>query len=188
MKINKDLIYLTVIAGLIAVCAQFFYSFKVQPAWQAKQASKVDVVYNKDVPANELVIDGIRQANEFVYFGIYTFTRTDIKDALLAAKYRGLDVKGVIDQEQTQKIDDQKNIVKELISAGIPIVFDDHSAIMHLKVLVTDKSYISGSYNWTVSATTSNDEVLEIGHEESIRQQYKKLIEKLFNKYPPATL
>ncbi len=188
MKINKDLVYLTIIIGLIASCAQIYYTFQFKPSWQAKQASQITVVYNKEVSANELVIDEIRQANQFVNFAIYTFTRTDIKDALIAAKYRGLQVKGVVDKEQTDKIEEQKSIITEMTNAGIPIVFDDHSGIMHLKVLVTDKSYVSGSYNWTASATTSNDEVLEIGHEESVRLMYKRLTDKLFNKYSASSL
>ncbi len=185
MKLNKDLIYITIIVGLIALSSQFYFSFHVQPAIEANKNKEVNIYYNRDIAANQLVIDQIQQAEKFVYFAIYTFTRSDIKDALIGAKYRGLEVKGVIDKEQSLKIDDQRSIVKELQAAGIPIAFQDHSAIMHLKVIVTDKSYTSGSYNWTASATDKNDEILEVGKDENLRKQYLKVINELFINYPP---
>ncbi len=185
MKLNKDLIYITIIVGLIALAAQFYYSFHIEPTIQSLPTSETKVYYNRDTQANQQVIDQIQQADKFVYFAIYTFTRSDIKDALLAAKYRGLDVKGVLDKEQSQSIDSQRAIVKELQGAKIPIAFQSHSAIMHMKLVVTDKSYLSGSYNWTASATDKNDEVFEVGTNNDIRKQYLKVIQELFTNYPP---
>lgn len=183
MKLNRDLIYITVIVVLAAACAQLYYSLVWQPSWQEQQARQVKIYYNREVAANELVIDQINQAERFVYFAIYTFTLPDIKDALLGAKYRGLDVRGIMDKKQSKEIDEQAKIVKELKDAGIPIVFNDHSAIMHLKTLVTDKSYVSGSYNWTDSATERNDEVIEIGRDEELRRKYLHVLETLLQRY-----
>lgn len=179
MKFSRDLLYLTIIALLIALCGQLVYSYKYVPA----QERKVAVYYNQDIRANEQVIDTIRQADRFVYFAIYTFTRTDIKDALLGAKHRGLDVQGVVDREQIEKIESQRKIVSELKNAGIPIATQDHSGIMHLKTVVTDTGYASGSYNWTGAATTLNDEVLEVGRDEQLRAQYEKVVRKLLSQY-----
>ena len=57
---------------------------------------------------------------------------------------------------------------------------------MHLKALVTDKAYLSGSYNWTSAATNLNDEILEIGRDENIRKKYHDILEEIFNKYGKA--
>lgn len=185
IKINHHLIYFTIIIALVAALAQLFFSFKVEPYFAEREARQVNVYYNKDITANEMIVDQIYQADRFVYFAIYTFTRTDIKDALIIAKNRGLDVQGIIDKQQTAKIDAQKEIVQELQDAGIKIGFQDHDAIMHLKTLVTDKSYVSGSYNWTASATDSNDEILEIGRDEDLRIKYQHVLAELFDRYPP---
>ncbi len=80
-------------------------------------------------------------------------------------------------------MDSQKAIVKELQKAGIPIVFNDHSYIMHMKAVVTDKAYVSGSYNWTAAATNLNDEIIEVGYDENIRKQYQKVIEEVIETY-----
>lgn len=179
VKLTRDAAYLVIIALLIAACGQLYYSYHYQP----QAAREVSVYYNQDIQANKKVVDVIQDADQFVYFAIYTFTRTDIKDALLGAKHRGLDVRGVVDREQSQKIDDQKKIIKELQDVGIPIAFQDHSAIMHLKTVVTEKAYASGSYNWTSAATNLNDEVLEVGRDEDLRKQYEHVLKELLQRY-----
>lgn len=177
MKNKKDLFYIITIILLIALCGQFYYSYHYQPAHQ------IEVYYNRDKELNKEIIEEIREADKFVYFAVYTFTRNDIKDALLAAKYRGLEVKGVTDKNQVSSLEIQASLIKELRDAGIPVYQQDHSAIMHLKTLVTEKAYISGSYNWTAAATNQNDEVLEIGKDPGIREKYQKILEELFNLY-----
>ncbi len=180
MKWNKDLIYIAVITLLLAALGQLVYSYKYVPY----QARKVEVFYNQDTQANRKVIEAIQEADKFVYFAIYTFTRLDIKDALLGAKHRGLDVRGITDRDQIEKIELQGKIVKELRDAGIPVTTQDHSAIMHLKTIVTDKTYVSGSYNWTAAATSLNDEVIEVGDDDGIRRQYERVLIELLGKYP----
>lgn len=179
MKVSKDLFYLIAIILLIALCAQFYYDYKHIPRYETR------VYYSQDTEVNKKIIEVIEDADEKIYFAIYTFTRSDIKDALLGAKYRGLDVRGIIDREQTDRIEEQRKIVNELQAAGIETGFDDHSGIMHLKTIVTEKAYASGSYNWTTSATTSNDEVLEIGRNQIVRDQYEQVLRELFTLYLP---
>jgi phosphatidylserine/phosphatidylglycerophosphate/cardiolipin synthase-like enzyme len=177
MKLTREAVYLTLIILLISVCGQFYYSYKYLPAHQ------VQVFYNRDIEANEKVKDVIYNAEKFVYFAIYTFTKSDIKDALIGAKHRGLEVRGVVDREQTENIEQQKEIVAELQAAGIEVSEHTHSALMHIKTIVSDKSYASGSYNWTANATTSNDEVLEVGTDEGIRRQYERVVLEVLGKY-----
>lgn len=181
LKPKRDLFYIITIAILIALCGQLYYSHQYLPT-----RAETQVYYNKDIRTNQQIIRTIREANKFVYFAIYTFTREDIADALVAAKERGLDVQGVMDKKQNTELNIQTKIYKRLLSAGIPVAEQNHSAIMHMKVLVTDKAYISGSYNWTASATDRNDEVIEIGWDEKIRSQYEDVMKELFKKYNPA--
>lgn len=179
MKNKKDAVYIVIIIGLIGLTGQSYYSYKYQPAHQ------ISVYYNHDRELNKEITGVIQDADKFVYFAVYTFTRQDIKDALLGAKYRGLTVIGLTDRDQLAQLDQQKQIVKELRDAGIPVYEQDHMGIMHTKVVVTEKAYASGSYNWTASATNLNDEVLEVGRDESIRQTYQSILEEMFKKYQP---
>jgi phosphatidylserine/phosphatidylglycerophosphate/cardiolipin synthase-like enzyme len=177
MKINKEAIYLGLIIILIGLCGQFYYSYKWKPA------REIRVYYNQEVQANKQIIKLIQEADQFVYFAVYTFTRQDIKDALVGAKHRGVIVRGLTDREQTQRLESQGKVIKELQEAGIEVLEQDHVGIMHLKTLVTEKEYASGSFNWTSAATNLNDEVLEIGTDETVRRQYQELLEKLLKRY-----
>ena len=177
MKVTKDFFYITVIIILLGLCGQFYYDFHYKPR------NDVSVYFSQNIKTNEKLAETIRDADSYIYFAIYTFTRADIKDALLGAKHRGVEIKGVMDKEQSENIPEQKKFLKELTDAGIVIKLDDHSGIMHLKTLVTDKAYFTGSYNWTTSATNINDEIIEIGSDEKVRNQYEKILKALFNLY-----
>lgn len=177
MTKTREFFYIIIIILLIACCGQFYYSYNYLPANETR------VYYNHDIEANKEIINVIRGADKFVYFAVYTFTRADIRDALLAAKYKGLDVEGIMDKGQNVSIKEQTKIVDELKDAGIPVAVQDHSALMHIKTVVTDKGYASGSYNWTAAATNSNDEVLEVGHNELVRKQYERAIKEVLSKY-----
>ena len=58
---------------------------------------------------------------------------------------------------------------------------------MHLKTVVTEKSYASGSFNWTSAATNLNDEVLEVGRDETVRSQYEKTVREVLERYDTKT-
>lgn len=180
MTNKRDVVYIIIIIISLTACGQFYYSYRYLPAHQ------ISVYYNQDHPLNAEIINKIREADKFVYFSVYTFTRADIKDALLAAKYRGLMVVGLTDKTQYTQLDQQKKLIQELEKNGIPVYQQSHSGIMHTKVLVTDKAYASGSYNWTAAATELNDEVLEVGQDQTLRQKYQAILEEMFKKYQPT--
>ncbi len=174
---TKERLYLLTVILLIAISGQFYYSYHYIPRHE------VDVYYSKEKELNEEINRVIRDADKFVYFAVYTFTKKDIKDALLGAKYRGLDVVGISDKNQYASLESQRKIIDELREAGIPVYEQSHSAIMHLKTVVTEKAYASGSYNWTNSATDSNDEVLEIGRDDGTRKKYENILKEMFDRY-----
>ncbi|MBI4088521.1 hypothetical protein HY415_00265 [Candidatus Kaiserbacteria bacterium] len=146
----------------------------------------VRVIYSLDQKQNDkeiiALIDG---AKSYIYFAIYTFTLPSIADALATAKKRGVDVKGIVDSEQGGNSYGAP-IVAKLQAAGIPVVAEKHvsgNGIMHIKTIVTESAYATGSYNWTKSATTINDEILEIGTDEKLRQAYENILKKLLDAY-----
>ena len=138
------------------------------------------VVYSLDARKNDQeIISLINNAHSYVYFAIYTFTKSNIADALVKAKKRGLKVEGIVDASAAKE-DYEKPIITELIGAGIPLETQVHSdGIMHIKAVVTDAGYASGSYNWTASATDSNDEFLEVGTNGYMHDQYLALLQKI---------
>jgi len=144
--------------------------------------SQFRVIYSLDQKANNKeIISLIDNANSYIYFAIYYFTKDDIATAFIRAKKRGVNVWGITDREAS--LGSNKNIIEKLRNAGVDIdVRKNDEGIMHVKAIVTDKAYASGSYNWTGSATISNDEILEIGTNEGVRKQYLEILKKLLQK------
>ena len=105
---TKEKIYIAIILLLIAVCAQFYFSYYYQPRHE------IEVYYNQDHALNDEIIKQIREADKFVYFAVYTFTRADIEQALLAAKYRGLLVVGLTDKDQYNSLEQQRKLIDNL--------------------------------------------------------------------------
>ncbi len=140
------------------------------------------ILYSLDQKQNDqAVIDLIDHAKKYVYFAVYTFTKDNIAQALIEAKNRGVEVRGITDRGQSEESFEQP-IVKKLLEAGISVETQKHlDGIMHIKAVVTDQGYASGSYNWTASATTVNDEILEIGHDAYVHGQYLKIIKKVLS-------
>jgi hypothetical protein len=146
----------------------------------------VRIIYSLDEKQNDQqIIALINAAKTKIYFAMHEFTLQDIADALVAAKKRGVDVRGLVDSVESQSSYD-KPIISELVAAGIPIETEKHpdgNGIMHIKAIVTDSAYALGSYNWTGSATTENDELLEIGTDPSVRQAYENVLTQLLAAY-----
>jgi len=63
--------------------------------------------------------------------------------------------------------------------AQITTASTNPQGIMHAKIIVTDSAYALGSYNWTASATLYNDEVLEVGTDEGLREQWLDVVKKI---------
>lgn len=152
----------------------------------APAKGSVRVVYSLAQKQNDKeIIALIDAAKSRIYFAMYEFTLKDIADALVAAKKRGVEVRGLVDAGESAKSYDQP-IIAELTAAGISVVTEKHatgSGIMHIKAIVTDSAYALGSYNWTGSATLINDEILEIGTDEALRQAYENILKKLLDAY-----
>lgn len=138
------------------------------------------IIYSLDKQKNnQELIKLIDSAHRYIYFAVYTFTKDDIADALIRAKKRGVIVWGITDRGQSES-SFESPLIARLTKAGIPIEVQKHtSGIMHIKALVTESAYASGSYNWTESATVANDEFLEIGTNPSLRKQYFELLKKV---------
>ncbi|MFT9057836.1 MAG: phospholipase D-like domain-containing protein, partial [Ethanoligenens sp.] len=68
----------------------------------------------------------------------------------------------------------QKKALNVVKAAGIPIKINSHTGIMHLKVSIIDDSVTTtGSFNYTKSAQSVNDENLVVINNMQISQQYE---------------
>lgn len=116
---------------------------------------------------------------------VFTITDDRIAGAMMDAHRRGVVVRVVTDDE---KANDLGSDAIRLAGAGIPVRVDDSPYHMHHKFAVFDRAVvISGSYNWTLSASRNNEENLIISSDPrmiaSFEGEFGRLWEK-FAKHP----
>ena len=131
--------------------------------------------------AQKELIDVIDSADQTLDMAIYSFTDSEIADAVAACSEKGVAVRIISDKTQSGNKYQQK-ILNRLKEADIPIKVDTHSGIMHLKVTIADgKAATTGSYNYTKSADTENDEVLVVLRDETIAADFEQEFEIMWN-------
>ena len=127
---------------------------------------------------DDLIIEDINKAKESIYLAMYDFTNDKIKDALLDAKNRGVDIQILTDDTKILEEDYQ-----DLNSSGVLIFSDKNSSgLMHNKFLIVDKKILwSGSANYTYYSFYRNSENLVKIVDENISRAYLEEFNELKN-------
>ena len=110
----------------------------------------------------------IELAKKELLVAVYAFTSDELAAALVHAKKRGVAVQVVIDREFDSKAERSKGKYLELHNVPVRRVsgfklsgIQAETGTMHQKFAVIDRqSLFTGSYNWTHSAESLNDENL----------------------------
>lgn len=131
----------------------------------------VDTFFSPDDVVQPILVDIINTANESIYFMAFSFTADPIGDAMRERASEGVTVAGVMDTEQVES-----NIGTEFDAfrqAGLNVYQDGNAGQMHHKIIIIDESVvIVGSYNFTNSAETRNDENLVVIYDEAIAKLF----------------
>lgn len=122
------------------------------------------------------IAEMIYGAKSSVYFMDFSFTSSEIANAIIAKK--SLDTKGVVDSMQAAGKFSQ---LKALQQAGVNVKKDSNKYKMHHKVFIVDNETIAtGSFNPTVSGDDRNDENILIIHDRNITRDYLKEFDEIF--------
>ncbi len=118
----------------------------------------------------------------------YEFNDPALTTAVLAAKARGVRVRVVTDDDAG--INDADTTLHQLEQAGIPIVNDDRSALMHDKFMILDSATVwTGSWNYTINGTYRNNNNALVLHSQPAVQDYQTEFNEMFNdgKFGPTS-
>ncbi len=136
----------------------------------------------EDAPSQAL-LEQIRQAQTSIDMLAYAFTLNDLRDALLEAAHRGLEVRIVFDADQSTATGSEYQTLK---NAGLDVRLDGSSGLMHHKVMILDgKTVIFGSYNFTRSADVNNDENVLIVENVELAKQFSQTFERIYTQARP---
>lgn len=99
-----------------------------------------------------------------------------LRDALLDADRRGVNIRVVVDSDYILV-----NEIQDLIGAGIPVVADRRESLMHHKFTVIDQLDVwSGSMNYTINGAYRNDNNLIHIRSSKLAQSYTREFEEMF--------
>jgi phosphatidylserine/phosphatidylglycerophosphate/cardiolipin synthase-like enzyme len=94
---------------------------------------------------DENLAKAIEQALVSVDMAIYDLNLWSIRDALISAQRRGLDIRLVVESDN---MDEQE--IQDLKAEGIEVLGDRHESLMHDKFVVIDRNEVwTGSMNFT---------------------------------------
>ena len=139
-------------------CVVLMLAVSVGTGW----SMTVEVYYGPDDAPLDRLTTLYRQATRYLYVAVYGLTSPRAVEAMVAAKKRGVDVRLITDRQRTEDVK-QRTALRTLHLAGIPILVNEHDALMHLKqVVIDDEVNASGSMNHTTSGNRYNDERLDL--------------------------
>lgn len=106
------------------------------------------------------IVSSIGSARHTIDVCVFTISDDRISDALLKAHKAGVKVRIVSDND---KSNDLGSDIVSLAGQGVPVKLDRSRYHMHHKFALFDqRTLINGSFNWTRSATTSNEENITV--------------------------
>ncbi len=143
---------------------------------------KIEMWTFPDNPRGEKRIKKLIQgAKKSVRVAMFTWTRFDLADAIIAARKRGLNVEVVLDRNSSTNV--SKKIAQRLLNAGINVRVNQGQELLHHKCLIIDdKTLLNGSANWTKAAFTNNDDCfliispLNSDQQLTLRKMWKEML------------
>lgn len=145
----------------------------------------------RDVPSSEAyfspgegcprrIIQLFEHAQRSVEICVFTITDDRISDAILKTHRRGIAIRVVTDND---KLHDEGSDVDRFLEAGIALRIDRTDNHMHHKFAIFDNTtLLTGSYNWTRSASRFNDENLIVTSDRSLIGSFSKVFEGLWKR------
>jgi len=127
----------------------------------------------------------VNAAQKSVRFMIFTYTDHRLSDAMIARARAGVTVEGVIENRGASQ-----GALVPLVCAKLPIKVDGNKYTMHHKVIIIDdNTVITGSFNFTNTADTANDDNILVIHSPEIAALYNQEFQRLNSiaATPPAS-
>ncbi len=151
--------------GIVVLGLVFAGRYFVIPGASAAPESAQDIAcyFSPKGGCTDAVVAEIASARQTILIQAYSFTSTPIAKALVEAHQRGVQITVVLDKSN---LTGQYSSADFVLHASIPTYIDDKHAIAHNKIMLIDgRTIITGSFNFTKQAETSNAENLLVIHD-----------------------
>jgi len=141
--------------------------------------ARMEVFFSPDDGVANRIVEILNEAQESIYFMAFSFTTDEFGEAIRVQAENGLTVAGVMEEEQVKSnVGTEYDFFKQ---AGLDVFIDGNEGQMHHKTMIVDgEIVITGSYNFSRSAETRNDENLVIFHNEQIAEVFLKEFQRVY--------
>jgi len=124
------------------------------------------------------VIQTISMSKKNLDICLFTISENQIADAVIQQKQKGINVRIITDDE---KIMDRGSDIFRFKHKGIEVKIDSNQSLMHHKFAIVDrKKVITGSFNWTRSASEINNENIVITDNYRIASAFNEEFQRLW--------
>lgn len=139
----------------------FFFMILIGPSI-SKALGQIDAYFSPVDDISSTLISAIENAKKSIYAAVYCFTDKQIATALISAAQKGIEVKIIVDQMSTGRYGKAEFLSNGKVPVFIYSQQDsrwNEGPLMHHKFAIFDNEYVwTGSFNWTLSGNTSNQE------------------------------
>ncbi|MDZ4763252.1 MAG: phospholipase D-like domain-containing protein [Chloroflexota bacterium] len=130
--------------------------------------------------AEDNVIDAVNTtltgAQRSIDFLAFSFTLDTMRDVILSRANAGVNVRGIFERTGSET---EFSELRPLFCAGLPMRQDGGSFVLHHKVFIVDRQFVlAGSFNFSASASDSNDENLLIINDPDLAALYTQEFER----------
>lgn len=127
------------------------------------------------------ILDLLVRARRTLDVCVFTISDDRIAEGLLAAHRRGVQLRLITDNDKTA---DTGNDIGRLVDAGIPVRVDETAWHMHHKFAIADSAtLLTGSFNWTRSASDYNQENVLVTQELRLVEAFEREFGRLWQAY-----
>ncbi len=184
--IYQTTVYRIITVQSIATTTQQVTMTSLQQVLVPSGTGLIEYAFSPGGKPADMVIKWIQRANSTVHVLIYTFTLDSVRDALIQAKNRGVDVKIVMDRTEQASLATKGSEYQPLKNAGIDVRLDSNSALMHDKVAIIDGHILlTGSFNWSTQANERNNENLVVLDNASWAAAFEIQFQTIYNAATP---
>lgn len=143
------------------------------------QESFFDAFFSPGELCTQEIVSLLRSSRVSADLCVFTITDDRITAAIEDAFHRGVNVRVISDGS---KADDLGSDIDELWHEGIPIRLDHSPYFMHHKfALFDDARLLTGSYNWTRSASDHNHENFVVTNSHKLILAYRQEFDRLWD-------
>jgi phosphatidylserine/phosphatidylglycerophosphate/cardiolipin synthase-like enzyme len=141
--------------------------------------TRIEVYFSPDDGVAGPLQEILNSAQESIYFLAFSFTTDEFGAAIRTQAENGLSVAGVMEEQQVKSnIGTEYDLFKQ---AGLNVFLDGNEGQMHHKTMIIDERIvITGSYNFSRSAETRNDENLIVIYNEDIANFYMQEFQRVY--------